>query len=955
MSTCVISRTDQSSRTSRAQPTARFPRIARFRRPHDPPPDGGGFRIAGADLSASISVFLIALPLSLGIALATGAPLQAGLVAAAVGGLVVGRLGGAPLQVSGPAAGLTVVTADLIQRYGWRTTCAITICAGLAQLVLAALRVARSALAVSPAIVHGMLGGIGVTIALAQLHIVLGGSPQSSAVDNVLGLPAQLANLHPGALSVSILTIAVLLVWPRIPGRVGRGVRKLPAALAAVAVATTLAALAGIRLERVDLPSWRSHALPELPEGPVLGLLAAVLTVTLVGSVESLLSAVAVDKLVAARKEPAVQIPRARLDRELAGQGAGNLVSGALGGLPITGVAVRSAANVAAGGVSRNSAMLHGLWIAVAALLLVPVLDLIPLAALAALVMFVGVQMVNLTHMRNVRRNRELLVYVVTLTAVVLTGVLEGVVIGIGVAVAVSLHRLTRTRITTEERSGVHRVHARGQLTFLAVPRLSRMLHQVPQGADCVVELDGSFMDHAAHETLHDWRAAHIARGGTAEFTGRGGDRIADSTSEFHACCRPWTPWRNHHCDGHPDAERATAACVAAGHTGAGHTGAGQTAAGHTGAGHTGAGWTAVEQTTVEQAVPVYTGGRLSGAGESGMGTMGTELLATGGAGGTEPGGVQSGGTGFDSAGSGATASSATESSATESGGTGSGGCRPGDGYGRPLCSGSDSVLQPGEAHEARTGSGRGSPGGSGRTSSILQLASGLSSFQRNTAPLVREELARLAREGQRPSQLFLTCADSRLVTSMITSSGPGDLFTVRNVGNLVPLPGTDGGDESVAAAIEYAVDVLRVDSITICGHSGCGAMQALLDDAPRAADGEPATPLRRWLRHGLPSLERMRSRSHSWARISGRLPADAVEQLCLTNVVQQLEHLRAHESVARRLADGTLELHGMYFHVGEAQAYLLATGAGTGAGTGGVGEKVFNPVAPTALEESRA
>ncbi|MFD7897003.1 bifunctional SulP family inorganic anion transporter/carbonic anhydrase [Streptomyces sp. NPDC059743] len=889
MSTCVIPRTAQSSQTSRAQPTVRFPRIARFRRPHDPPPDRRGFRIAGADFSASISVFLIALPLSLGIALATGAPLQAGLVAAAVGGLVVGRLGGAPLQVSGPAAGLTVVTADLIQQYGWRTTCAITICAGLAQLVLAALRVARSALAVSPAIVHGMLAGIGVTIALAQLHIVLGGSPQSSAVDNVLGLPAQLANLHPGALSVSVLTIAVLLVWPRIPGRVGRAVRKLPAALAAVAVATTLAALAGISLARVDLPSWRSHALPELPHGPALGLLAAVLTVTLVASVESLLSAVAVDKLVAARKEPAVQIPRARLDRELAGQGAGNVVSGALGGLPITGVAVRSAANVAAGGVSRNSAMLHGLWIAVAALLLVPVLDLIPLAALAALVMFVGIQMVNLTHMRSVSRNRELLGYVATLTAVVFTGVLEGVVIGIAVAVAVSLHRLTRTRITTEERSGVHRVHARGQLTFLAVPRLSRMLHQVPQGADCVVELDGSFMDHAAHEALYDWRAAHIARGGTAEFTGRAGARIAESPSEFHACCRPWTPWRNHHCGRHPDGGRAAAECAAAGHAVAGRA-------------------------AMEQTVPVHTGGGLSGAEASGAGATGMEHSAVCGSAGAAPGMVLLSG--------------------LPSGGTGSSGAR-----------------QAGEAPEACTDSGRGDPGGSGRTSSILQLASGLSSFQRNTAPLVREELARLAREGQQPSQLFLTCADSRLVTSMITSSGPGDLFTVRNVGNLVPLPGTDGGDESVAAAIEYAVDVLRVESITICGHSGCGAMQALLDDAPKDTDDEPATPLRRWLRHGLPSLERMKSRRHSWARISGRLPADAVEQLCLTNVVQQLEHLRAHESVARRLADGTLELHGMYFHVGEAQAYLLANGAGSG----GVGEKVFNPVAPTALEESRA
>jgi carbonic anhydrase len=181
----------------------------------------------------------------------------------------------------------------------------------------------------------------------------------------------------------------------------------------------------------------------------------------------------------------------------------------------------------------------------------------------------------------------------------------------------------------------------------------------------------------------------------------------------------------------------------------------------------------------------------------------------------------------------------------------------------------------------------------------------------------------------------------------MITASGPGDLFTVRNVGNLVPLPGAESSDDSVAAAIEYAVDVLEVDSITICGHSGCGAMQALLNAPPGGAQ----TPLRRWLRHGLPSLERMKCRHRSWARISGRLPTDAVEQLCLTNVVQQLEHLRAHEAVARRLAEGTLELHGMYFHVGEAQAYLLASSDEHEI------DEVFDRVAPTpsVLQKSRA
>ncbi|WP_406862278.1 SulP family inorganic anion transporter [Streptomyces sp. HUAS MG47] len=735
----------------------------RSQRPHSPPDGGRRFRIAGADLSASVTVFLIALPLSLGIALATGAPLQAGLVAAAVGGIVAGRLGGSPLQVSGPAAGLTVVTAELIQRYGWRTTCAITVLAGLAQLALAAVRVARSALAVSPAIVHGMLAGIGVTIAVAQLHIVLGGTPQSSAVDNALGLPAQLAGVHPAALSVSVLTIAVLLLWPRLPGRAGKWARRVPAALAAVGAATALAALAGLRVPRVDLTSWSSHALPSLPEGPVLGLLAAVLTITLVTSVQSLLSAVAVDKLVTARPDHGHGVPRSDLDRELAGQGAANIVSGALGGLPVAGVAVRSVANVTAGAVSRSSTMLHGLWVVLATLLLVPVIDLIPLPALAALVMVVGIQMVSITHIRTVTRHREILVYAVTLSGTVVVGVLEGVALGVAVAVAVALHRLTRTRITHEEHGDSHLIRVRGQLTFLAVPRLSRTLHQLPPGRRVVVELDGSFMDHAAYESLTEWQATYIRRGGTVETTGPAGGRISQPDAQSHTCCRPWTPWRNHRCGEQPPTA------------------------------------------------------------------------------------------------------------------------------GRPPTTGN-------------------------------QLASGIGKFQRNTAPLVRNELARLAREGQSPSQLFLTCADSRLVTSMITSSGPGDLFTVRNIGNLVPLPGAESGDDSVAAAIEYAVDVLRVESITVCGHSGCGGMQALLAAGP----DDPQTPLRRWLRHGLPSLERMASRQHTQARISGRHAADSVEQLCLTNVVQQLEHLRAYEPVARRIAEGALQLHGMYFHVGEAQAYLL-------------------------------
>ncbi|AXK33632.1 transporter [Streptomyces armeniacus] len=772
-------------------------------------------RLNAADLSASVTVFLIALPLSLGIALTAGAPLQAGLVAAAVGGIVGGRLGGSPLQIGGPAAGLTIVTADLIHVYGWRATCALTIVAGLAQLALGFLRVARSALAVSPAIVHGMLAGIGVTIALAQVHIVLGGDPEESAIDNALTLPGRLADPHPAALTVSAVTVAVLLGWPWLrrrwgpDGAAGAVTRWVPAALAAVTLATAVASLSGMRLPRVHLPSWRSHALPEQPEGPVLGMIAAVLTVALVASVQSLLSAVAVDKM-AAKRTGSQRVPPTDFDRELRGLGVSNMVSGALGGLPVAGVAVRSAANAAAGAVSRNSAILHGVWVLLAAGLLVGVLELIPLAALAALVMVVGVQMVSITHIRTVTRHRESLVHAATTAGVVLLGVLQGIAVGGAVAVALALHRLARTRISSEVTDGVHRVRVRGQLTFLAVPRLSRTLGQVPEGADAVVELDGSFMDHAAYETLQEWCTAHASRGGSAKLTGRYGQRIAEPATGHS--CSPWTPWRNHQCT-RPPVEHAE--------------------------------------------------------------------------------------------------------------------------------------------HTPRRG----------------QLLGGVRNFQRTTAPLVRDELARLAREGQRPSQLFLTCADSRLITSMITSSGPGDLFTVRNVGNFVPLPGDDSADDSVAAAIEYAVDVLQVESITVCGHSGCGAMAALHAAgaaagarAAPAVPGGPGTPLGRWLRHGAPSVRRLAAQGGSAPRLATREP-EGTELLCLTNVVQQLEHLTAHECVARRLAEGGLELHGMYFHVGEAQAYVLdhpyvldrpyvpdhpdASGRTGGAGARTVQPAVFTPVRP--------
>ncbi|HTE16774.1 MAG TPA: SulP family inorganic anion transporter, partial [Armatimonadota bacterium] len=193
------------------------------------------FAHLSSDLPASLVVFLVALPLSLGIALASGAPLMAGIIAAIVGGVVVGLAGGAPLQVSGPAAGLTVIVLGYVQQYGWATMCALTVGAGLLQIALGALGVAPIALGMSPAVIHGMLAAIGILIAISQMHVILGHESGGKGLKNILSLPEHAASLDVATTLVGVLTIAMLVAWPYIPWK---GLRAIPGALGAIVVAT---------------------------------------------------------------------------------------------------------------------------------------------------------------------------------------------------------------------------------------------------------------------------------------------------------------------------------------------------------------------------------------------------------------------------------------------------------------------------------------------------------------------------------------------------------------------------------------------------------------------------------------------------------------------------------------------------------------------------------------------
>ena len=674
------------------------------------------------DVPASLVVFLVALPLSLGIAVASGAPVLAGVIAAIVGGIVAGALGGSPLQVSGPAAGLTVVVAGLIAEFGWAVTCAITACAGVVQVLFGLSRVARTALAISPVVVHAMLAGIGVTIALQQVHVLLGGSSNSSAWANIAELPGQLINAHGHGVVLGALVIAVLVGWRWAP----TSVQKVPGPLVAIVGVTAISLLAAFGdVSRVQINGslLDALALPALPDGKWGAFAAGVLTVALIASVESLLSAVSVDRMHTG--------PRTNFDREMIGQGAANIASGAVGGLPITGVIVRSSTNVAAGARTRASAILHGVWILVFAVPFAGLAQLIPSAALAGLLIVIGCQLVKRAHIETARRTGDLAVYVVTVVAVVFLNLLEGVLIGLALAIALTVWRVVRTHIVAEPAGeDTWRVAIEGSCTFLSLPTLTGALARVPAGTAVTMELSVDFLDHAAHETIDEWRRQHVAGGGTVEVHDVGAVEMASAVAgpptrgftpfDKRSGVVPWSSWQR------------------------------------------------------EQAV---------------------------------------------------------------------------------------SVLH------------------------------GLSAYHRRTAPVLRPHLQELAHT-QRPETLFLTCADSRVVPNVITSSGPGDLFTVRNVGNMIPA---DQVDASIEASIAFAVDKLDVSSIVVCGHSSCGAMTAMLDGT------DPGDAhLKSWLSHGDPALAAYDEGRHPVARSAAAAGFGPVDQLSMVNVAVQVQTLQRHPLAQR-------------------------------------------------------
>lgn len=461
-------------------------------------------------------VFLVALPLSLGIAIASDAPVLSGLIAAIVGGVVAGLIGGSPLQVSGPAAGMTVIVAELVDQFGWATTCWITAAAGVLQVLLGLSRVARAALAISPVVVHAMLAGIGLTIALQQAHVLLGGASHSSSWTNLVELPEQILGAHEGGLILGALVIGVLLAWRWVPAPVSR----VPGPLVAIVGVTALSLVVPFDVARITFDGSLLHALqlPELPHGNWGAVTTGVLTVALIASVQSLLTAAAVDRMHSG--------PRTDFNRELIGQGAANIASGALGGLPIAGVIVRSSTNIAAGAKSGAAAVLHGVWILLFVIPFAALAQRIPTAALAGLLVVIGIRLLNLAHIRTARDNGDFSVYLVTVGCVVFVNLLHGVLIGLALALVLTGWRVLRVKVDAEHIGDEWLVTLAGACTFLSVPRLTGVLTQIPAGANVTLDVAVNYLDHAAEQALADWQRQHRATGGSVH--------IRDHTS--HIC-----------------------------------------------------------------------------------------------------------------------------------------------------------------------------------------------------------------------------------------------------------------------------------------------------------------------------------------------------------------------------------------------------------------------------------
>ncbi|MCX4908850.1 SulP family inorganic anion transporter [Streptomyces sp. NBC_00878] len=461
------------------------------------------------EITASLVVFLVALPLCIGVAVASGVPAELGIISGVIGGLVVGAARGSTLQVSGPAAGLAALVAETVVEYGVAMLGVIVLGSGILQIVLGLVRLGRIFQAISLAVVQGMLAGIGLPLMFSQLYPMSDSKAPGTPIENMAGLPGLIADTsaNPQALiaaGLGIATIALSFLWKKMPGPV----KKVPAALVAVGIGIAVASLPGVDVKTLQVGNLLASV--DVP-GPAefagladVGIITAILTFTVIASAESLFTAAAVDRMHSG--------PRTRYNPELIAQGAGNTVAGLLGALPITAVVARSSANVQAGAKTRLSRTLHGLWLLAFALLLPQVLALIPIAVLAGVLVHSGWKLFAPEEFPKMwRQDRgEFAVMTLTTLVIVATALLEGVLFGLAAGIVLAALRMSQTVIKQHLEEDTAKVVMAGNATFLRLPQLIEALEAAAEAGKPRIRLDltgVTHLDHACRNQVEEFVA----------------------------------------------------------------------------------------------------------------------------------------------------------------------------------------------------------------------------------------------------------------------------------------------------------------------------------------------------------------------------------------------------------------------------------------------------------------
>lgn len=489
------------------------------------------FKSAGADLSASIVVFLVALPLCLGIALGSGAPLFSGLIAGIVGGIVVGSLSGSQLSVSGPAAGLTAIVIVAIGKMPvYEAFLLSVVLAGIFQVIFGVIRAGVFGDYIPTSVIKGMLTAIGLILILKQVPHLVGydadyqgdySFAQSNNNNTFSAIGSAFEKITFLAVVIGVVCLALYVVWDKVLVPKIKFLKLVPGplvvVLAGVFMNLFLANGDNLQLQKdqfVNIPVAGSvrhfftfFTLPDFQYLSLPVVWTTAITIAIVASLESLLNIEAADELDPYRRVTPT-------NRELKAQGAGNIVSGLIGGLPVTSVVVRTSANIQAGAKTKMSAIMHGIFLLLFVALIPSVLNLIPLSALAAILIYTGYKLAKPSIFASFYRKGfdQFMPFIITVIAIIFTDLLMGIIIGIGVGLFFVLRTNFKSSLFVVHDDNRFLFRFRKDISFLNKPLLKNKLEQVPENSFALIDLSrADFIDRDVVEVINDFlRHAHL-------------------------------------------------------------------------------------------------------------------------------------------------------------------------------------------------------------------------------------------------------------------------------------------------------------------------------------------------------------------------------------------------------------------------------------------------------------